>query len=418
MKKIKLISLIFVAAASFLLSFSANAVATATAKYVYDANSRLTKVVYSGASDRTVSFTYDNNGNLIKVDASSTADPIVIETQPFCNAVWETNKLTLTVTASGSGLTYKWQKFIGGIWTDISGETASTFTIDSLATTDNGLYRCAITDGINTVYSDSVKVYVLKTGTPDLWESTTYLAPGSHFTIYNFEVPTLASSFTAKPKLLKGELVQPVKGLTVTYALTLFTSPTVLSPMETLDCMWPSAFLLYDKTKLTSFYASGFRCADFLASYPQYDEDTYVVIQTATGTAQYLNRFFTLVPPEISEVRDSGNSIITKANKGDTITIIGNYFGKKAPTAWLEYMVGGKAGISKLLLKVQTPLEYPDETKAGKSCMDLTSATGYSKIKVLIPATLPVGIYTGWPEDNNIVIDNGQGLATFPFNLK
>jgi hypothetical protein len=421
MKKIKSISFVFAALASFLLSFAVYAVApTATAKYVYDANNCLTKVVYS--NDRTIDFTYDNNGNLTNVAYSgATSAPIVINTQPVYRPVESgaANSITLSLTASGA-TGYQWQINTNGTWEDILGAILPSLTLGPpLGALNEGLYRCVVTDGTNTIYSNEVMVYVLEPGISDFWTSTTYLAPGSRFAIYNFEVPTIAGDFTAKPKLLKGELVQPVAGKTVTYALTLLTAPTVLSPKETLDCVWPTAVLLYDKKKLTSSYASGFYCADFLGLYPQYDKNTFIVLQTATGSAQYLSRFFTLVPPEITAVKDAVGAVIPppeSASAGDIITINGLYFGKKAPTAWMEYKVSGKPGVSKLLLKVLTPLAYPDEKNvAGKSCMNLDD--GVSEIKLLIPTKLPAGIIKGVGL-NNLVIDNGQGLATFPFSLQ
>ncbi len=417
MKNIKFISLIFAAVASFLISFTINA-DTVGAKYVYDANNCLTKVVYS--NNRIINFTYDNNGNLTNVTyTGGAADPIIIETQPSCGPLWEGDNLTLSVTATGtSPLTYQWKisKDGGKTWQDLPGKTNSTLTINGLTAVNQGLYKCVVSAGINpSVDSSIVKVGVLESGTSDLWTSTTYLAPGSKFPIYNFEVPTINADFNAKPKLLKGELVQPVAGKTVTYALTLLTSPTALSPKETLECLWPTAVLLYDKKVLTSSYASGFFCADFLGLYPQYDKDTFVVIQTATGTAQYLSRFFTLTPPEITAIRNSADTTdLTSAAAGTTILVKGNYFGKKAPTAWIEYKVGGKPGVLKLLLKVMPPLPYEDEKGVdGKSCMELD--TGASEISVQIPAKLPAGLIKG---SNNIVIDNGQGLATVNFKLE
>ncbi|MEI6423680.1 MAG: immunoglobulin domain-containing protein [Lentisphaerota bacterium] len=427
MKKIKSISTIFVAVASFLLALSVNAGTALTAKYAYDANSCLTKVVYSGGAtsdDRTINFTYDNNGNLTNVSAvGGKVDLIIINTQPVYTPVEVGGIITLSISATGDGihtLNYQW-RFLpdGGTWGDIGGNSP-ILQLAGLTPGNQGYYKCIVSDGINSpLNSAAVKVYVLDPGISDLWSSTTYLAPGSRFSIYDFEVPTIPSdlSFTAKPKLLKGELVQAVAGKTVTYALTLLTSPTILSPKDTLSCVWPTAVLLYDKTKLTSSYASGFYCADFLGLYPQYDKDTFIVIQTAAGAAQYLSRFFTLTPPEITDVMDkdgAGAVSISSAGVSDKIFVLGNFFGKKAPTAWLEYKISGKPGVSKLLLKVIPPLAYPDEKNVpAKSCMSLDS--GESKIQVQIPATLPAGIIKG---NNNIVIDNGQGLATFAFRLE
>ncbi|MCX6983479.1 MAG: hypothetical protein NT118_01835 [Lentisphaerae bacterium] len=76
--------------------------------------------------------------------------------------------------------------------------------------------------------------------------------------------------------------------------------------------------------------------------------------------------------------------------------------------------MSGKPAVLKLLLKLVLPLLSPDEKGVpAKSCMNLD--TGESEVNLLIPATLPAGIIYG---SNNIVIDNGQGLATFPFDLK
>ncbi len=425
MKNIKLTSLIFAVVVCFLLSFAVNAQVEGTAKYVYDANNCLIKVVYSGGAftsdDRTIDFTYDNNGNLTNVKAvGGKVDLIVINSQPVYTPVEVGGTITLSISATGDGihpLSYQWQ-FLpdGGTWGDIPGANSPTLKLTGLTKLGNqGYYRCFVSDGVNSdLWSDAVKVYVLDPGVPDLWSSTTYLAPGSRFSIYDFEVSTLSAYFTAKPKLLKGELVQPVAGKTVTYPLTLLTAPTVKEQKETLDCVWPTAVLLYDKKKLTSSYASGFYCADFLGLYPQYDKDTFVVIQTATGTAQYLSRFFTLTSPEITAVRDSGDTAdITSAAAGETIIIKGDYFGKKAPSVWLEYKVSGKPGVLKLLLKAVPPIVFPDEKNvAGKSYMNLD--TGVSEISVQIPAKLPAGLIMG---ANNIVIDNGQGLATFTFSL-
>jgi hypothetical protein len=81
----------------------------------------------------------------------------------------------------------------------------------------------------------------------------------------------------------------------------------------------------------------------------------------------------------------------------------------------MEYKVSGKPGVSKLLLKVVLPAKFNDEKGvAKKSCMDLD--TGESEITVQIPAKLPAGIIKGAGQ-NSIVIDNAQGLATFPFEL-
>jgi hypothetical protein len=61
------------------------------------------------------------------------------------------------------------------------------------------------------------------------------------------------------------------------------------------------------------------------------------------------------------------------------------------------------------------PLQYPDyRGVAGKSCMNLHSDTGLSRIIVKMPLSFPAN----WDEvstEHNIVIDNGIGRATIDF---
>ncbi|MFZ2654010.1 MAG: immunoglobulin domain-containing protein [Victivallales bacterium] len=419
MKKINLYFalLSFIAALSFVPELGAQ---VEPAIYSYDACNRLTQVIYP--NNRKVTFTYDNNGNLSGVDKSGGVNTgPVINTQPVYRPVDIGGTLTLSVNATNAA-SYQWQIYRNGAWENlnnggtVTGADTASLTISSLAAADEGQYRCVVNDGSNPdVSSDIINVYVLAAGTTDLWSSETYIAPGSRFSIYDFEVPYLTGTFNARPTLLKGELVLPVNGVTKTYALLLLSAPTLLNKLDDIQCQWSTAVPLYKKTSLASSYASGFNCADFLASNPQYDTGTYIVIQMAGGKPIYLSRFFSLVTPEISDVQDRDETgTITSAPKNTTMTVFGNYFGKKAPIVWMEYRLLGKFAVMKLLLKVLTPLEYPNEKGApGLSCMDVDS--GESKIKVLIPATLPAGIIKG---DNNIVIDNGQGLATFTFSLQ
>lgn len=67
-------------------------------------------------------------------------------------------ELNLGIQVSGSGtITYQWKKDS----VDISGETASTLTIDpSTATTDDGSYTCVVSDGSNSLESSACVVTV------------------------------------------------------------------------------------------------------------------------------------------------------------------------------------------------------------------------------------------------------------------
>lgn len=78
-------------------------------------------------------------------------DAIVITVEPVGYNLYETETLTLSITAVGSGpITYQWQKDGG----DIGGETNSALTtIPSALATDSGSYTCAVTNGLGSVLS-------------------------------------------------------------------------------------------------------------------------------------------------------------------------------------------------------------------------------------------------------------------------
>ena len=62
--------------------------------------------------------------------------------------------VTFNITASGSSLTYQWQKQdANGTWINISGATAASLTLSNLTTGNAGKYRVAITNNYGTVYS-------------------------------------------------------------------------------------------------------------------------------------------------------------------------------------------------------------------------------------------------------------------------
>ena len=62
--------------------------------------------------------------------------------------------VTFNVTASGSSLTYQWQKQdANGTWVNINGANAASLTLSGLTTANAGKYRVAITNNYGTVYS-------------------------------------------------------------------------------------------------------------------------------------------------------------------------------------------------------------------------------------------------------------------------
>jgi hypothetical protein len=108
-----------------------------------------------------------------------------------------------------------------------------------------------------------------------------------------------------------------------------------------------------------------------------------------------------LVPPVITDIQDGSGNSITEASAGGTITIIGKYFGDKAPKVSMEPIGGGKL----IKCKVDKSGLLNKNYKGKPSAMD--SLTGNSSLKVILPVAkkLPAGTYS-------IVLDNKIGIAT------
>jgi hypothetical protein len=106
-----------------------------------------------------------------------------------------------------------------------------------------------------------------------------------------------------------------------------------------------------------------------------------------------------LVPPVITDIQDGSGNSITEASAGDTITIVGKYFGDKAPKVALE--VAGKLAKCKVDKSGLSNTNYKGKPSA------MNPETGESSVKVILPASkkLPAGTYP-------IVLDNKVGIAT------
>lgn len=95
--------------------------------------------------------------------------PPSVFTQPSNQSVTEGNKATFTVVASGTGLTYQWQKRASSTaaWVDIALATNATYTIDAVAISDNGAqYQCIVKNAVGEVMSDTVTLVVTAVDIP------------------------------------------------------------------------------------------------------------------------------------------------------------------------------------------------------------------------------------------------------------
>ena len=86
----------------------------------------------------------------------SSATPVSISAPPASGEVCVGSPITLSVTASGTGLGYQWRK--GGL--PIGGQTGSTFSIASSGEADSGSYDVVVTGFCNTVTSSAATIVV------------------------------------------------------------------------------------------------------------------------------------------------------------------------------------------------------------------------------------------------------------------
>ena len=91
-------------------------------------------------------------------------DKVKITTQPADVASLVAKKVSFTVKVTGTSPKYQWQVSTddGTTWTDISGADKATYTISSVTTAmDGNLYRCVVSNSLNTVKSTGAKLTVM-----------------------------------------------------------------------------------------------------------------------------------------------------------------------------------------------------------------------------------------------------------------
>lgn len=141
-------------------------------------------------------FLLDPAGITMPVDAAITAHP-----QSQSVAIF--SSVTFTVTATGTGLTYQWQK--GGV--NIVGATSASYNIPSAADTDAGDFRVVVT-GTCGQQTSNVATLTVNAATPT--------AQPTGFTISSPTPTSLGVSFTAASPAASGYLVIRKKGSTPT----------------------------------------------------------------------------------------------------------------------------------------------------------------------------------------------------------
>ncbi len=86
-----------------------------------------------------------------------------ITQQPSSVTLCEGAPFSFSVVANGVTLTYQWQRFTGGTWTNISGATNATYTVASATPSDSGDYRVVVSGACGTETSNTVTANVRRT---------------------------------------------------------------------------------------------------------------------------------------------------------------------------------------------------------------------------------------------------------------
>lgn len=114
---------------------------------------------YKAPSPLTVDFT-----DAEQIDGPTVEAPL-INTQPADVSAVVGGDVELTVSATGEGLGYRWQKRIGSLWIDIPDETTATLKLADVVAEDAGRYRVRVTNTAGTVVSDVAAVTIAKQAT-------------------------------------------------------------------------------------------------------------------------------------------------------------------------------------------------------------------------------------------------------------
>lgn len=236
-------------------------------------------------------------------------------------------------------------------------------------------------------------------------------APGAVFWVEATEVDPLLAGFSSKPKVT-GIYLDPLKsGKPKKAAAGVLTVIAKGTAPASVRCEWKKPIRLYRTKDFKAAYAQGDLAEDFLTAHPLTALTITIRVQAKASPQSYDRELwhYRLQPPVIAAVTDLADLPVLTASLGQRLKINGDWFGKKAPKAWLEYVVGGK--VKALPLKSIKPYFFADAArKPGASCMNPDD--GDSQVVVQMPFAWPAGWQHG---SHNLVIDNGVGLASFAF---
>jgi hypothetical protein len=342
--------------------------------------------------------------------------------------VYRTGWMTGTTTSSPGWMTYSnvpYGPYRYGPWHG-QGERflGLAFYIDGAL--HYGWARCTLAADLSTLtihdfaYQDVAGASILA------GDAGTTATPGRALMANAGDAGIVGGQFTTTPKitgLYFDPIKDPGKAKQKKAAAKVLDKPTVDAPMTSVRYEWIKKVKLFDPAAFKAAYKEGTVAAAQKLTQTALDIDLWLDSKELDAPVDMPD--ITLDPPTIAGVFNAVGDEIMTALPGDEITIRGALFGQKPPKVWMEYRVDGAGPVKKKSLKVLKPYEYDAKGKVGNSVMDPES--GISEIRVLIPAKLP----KGWlfqapppPPDvrrrpetrHDIVIDNGIGVATTPFD--
>src|SRR5262249_45887576 len=121
---------------------------SAATSFTVNSSTQITAVAPAGSAG-TVNITVTTANGTSAVSPSDRFSYVAaptISTQPASVTVTAGQSASFSVVASGTSLSYQWQKQANSVWTNISGATGATYTISSAASTDAGSYRVVVSN--------------------------------------------------------------------------------------------------------------------------------------------------------------------------------------------------------------------------------------------------------------------------------
>jgi hypothetical protein len=212
------------------VSLTGQATATGTSATPVTASFTAGGMAVAAISDFAGSTTTPDSGWTEDSDVAAVGGP-TITVQPVSQRVAAGSSAVYSVTATGGSLTYQWQSNVSGSFANISGETASTYTVSSVAAGTAYAVRVVVTDG-SSVNSNPADVWAPAVE-PHPWQGLYLRGGGRNFFLANLLIPQSGASAFIYDDAIWGTTVAPVGfDLVQTGSITLTGTQTLTGDLE------------------------------------------------------------------------------------------------------------------------------------------------------------------------------------------